>query len=216
MMSPGRLAKWVLRAPKNTDNYQLYFLSGDETSELLQTWEKSEVWSQKTDEFCESVLALCQDDCNEERRLESRYRLAAFAGEKVVAQQTIRVKPSDDGVLDDPLGIGATAGHSTNNQLVRMNEVTLRMFVSYLKTSLDGWKAIIDAQSREIVQLREQIHEITTVLQAATLRQLDVDTEDSARSKVALDKLANLIEKHAPQFLGYVAETVSEKGVPSV
>lgn len=214
MMSSSRLASWVRRSPANTDSFQLHFISGDDTSELLQTWAKSEA-REKTEAFCDAVLQLCQDDCNEERELESRYRLLAFAGEKPVSSQTIRVKPTEDKSLEDPLGIGSSAGHSTNAQLVRMNEVMLRMFVSSLKGTFDGYKQLLEAQAAEIVSLRSQQMEMQQAVQVAAIKQLDIDG-DEQRSQVALQKLGGFLEKYAPEFISAFAGKVAENGVPEV
>jgi hypothetical protein len=214
MMSPSRLASWVKRVPKSTVLFELHFISGDDTSELLQSWNVSEVRAD-TDSWCEGVLGICQDDCNEQRELESRYKLIAHSKEKAVASQAIRVKPSEDSSLDDPLGVGSTAGHSTNAQLVRMNEVMLRMQVGSLKRIFDGYNNLIDVQAKEIASLRRRETEMVEAVQLAAIKQLGLE-EDEQRSSVALAKLGTLLEKHAPDFFSKFAQTVTQNGIPEV
>jgi hypothetical protein len=215
MMSPNRLARWVRDVYKKTDQFQLYFLSGDDSSEILQTWDVSEVRETEagTIAWCEQVLALCQDDCDNEREIDSRYRLIAIKGGAEIGGRVSKHKPSGDRV--DPLGINGNAGNNANDQLRRMNEAFLRIHVQSLAGIFEGYKTLLATQAKEITLLREQQREMSEAVQAAAIKSLDL-SEDDQRSSVALTKLAGVLEKVAPEFMTSFAAHVANGGIPEV
>lgn len=215
-MSPSRLAAWVREALPKAEQFQLYFLSGDDTRELLQTWETVEVRDSDTEHWCERVLALCQDDCNNERELESRYRLISIVAGQESGGRVTKHKPTNDRILEDPLSIGGSGfGNNANDQLRRMNECLLRMYVSSLKGIFDGYKELLSTQSKEISHLREQHREMSEAVQLAAIKTLGLE-ESEQRSSIAMTKLASVIEKAAPEFMAAFAGKVAETGIPEV
>lgn len=214
-MTPSRLAAWLTPIKDKISHVQLYFLSGDETADLLQTWEITLVCDMGIEAFFTDALTVCQEDCNELREMDSRYKFVALSDEKANSSRVHRCKPTNDAISADPLGIGANGGNTVIGQLVRMNEAMLRMQIQSWGNVMTGFKQLLLEQRQEINEMRGREREMQVAIQEAVLKSLSVD-EGEHRQSVAVDKLVKLAEEHLPGFIAGVAQTVSDKGVPEV
>lgn len=207
-MNVSRLASWIRRKPQLTHSYQLVFISGEETEEPVQSWTKDELEEVDTDDFAALVIQTAQDDCDT-RELVSRYyfRCCDVDG-KTLASQTLKQRPAS--TENDPLSIDGQAGNSALQQMVRANEVFLRLLVGNQAAISNGYKQLLTAQATEIASLRKREQLAAEIIQRAAVEAMGSDHDDAQQS-VALTKLVSLAETALPTVL----ESLAKHGVPT-
>jgi hypothetical protein len=208
-MNVSRLASWVRRKPGLTHAFQLVFISGDDTEESVQTWTKDELEDVDTDDFASLIIQTAQDDCDT-RELVSRYYLRCVDVDgRTLASQTLKQRPAS--VENDPLNIDGQAGNSALQQMVRCNEVFLRLLVANQSNIAQGYKQLLQAQGAEIAQLRKREQLAAEIIQRAAVDAMGA-TVDDAHQSVAMAKLVTLAETALPSIVEALAHGAIPKG----
>jgi|WetSurSiteA1Bulk_404760.scaffolds.fasta_scaffold03465_3 hypothetical protein len=206
-MNVTRLAPWVTRQRNNATSWQLRFISGESTEEVVRSWSDGELSDMSDRSFAELLLATSQDDCDCRELPDCRYRVIASTTDHEIAGTVIKCRPTD--ARPDPLEISDTAGNSSLQQMVRMNEAMLRVIISSFGSTIEGFRSLIFDQRKEITELRLREKALANMYEKVIAAQIDED--GSSGSSHAMGKLSELVEKVGPTI---IAE-VMKKGVPT-
>jgi hypothetical protein len=198
-MSPRRLSAWVRRRLSDSHYIALYYIPQGGEDELVATWNlKEELKDSTDDQIAEIVVASAQDDCDC-REMECRYSVRTLdTSKEQIASTVVKQRPQDAPV--DPLDIGPAATNSAISQLVRMNEVQLRLQVQSWGQVINGYNTLISAQQNELAMMRKREAKAAEIIEQATMRALEVDERDTEEN-LAISRLAEFAERIAPIVL---------------
>lgn len=198
-MSPRRLTAWLKRRFGESEYIALVYVSQGETEEDVATWGLKQELRELTDEQIADIIVGCaQEDC-EGREMTSRYSVRYLGADKKVLGSTV-IKQSPQEAPPDPLDIGPAATNTAIAQLVRMNEVQLRLQVQSWGQVISGYNSLISAQQNELAILRKREARSAEVIETATMQLLKVD-EGMAEENIALNKLGEFAERIFPVLI---------------
>lgn len=199
MMSVNRLSAWLGNIPRDTEEFVLVHLTGEDTEQVVASYPRYDPSKMSHEQFADSVLAEIQSNCDDNECV-SRYSIRATCKGRTLGSRTIRAVPS--AAIPDPLQINSSsiAGNTAIQQLVRMNECALRLLVQSWGSVMTGYKSLLTDQRSEIDSLRKRETELANNILVQIAKQAEID-EGEVRQSVAVEKLSNLIEKYVPQII---------------
>lgn len=207
-MNTQKLASWIRRRPGETIALALYYSTPSDTLEPVCEWTLKDLAGEPDETVANAILIVAQDDCDE-REIVARYSLQAVGDKNAVLRtQVLKCYPDNSNKRPDPLDVGDVAANNAISQMVRMNEILVRMMVNGQVTLLNGYKQLIEAQAAEIHSLRYRERAANEILQAAG----SIDPHAEQKNE-ALTKLVTLAEKWAPSI---VAGWSGGNGAPAV
>ena len=195
-MNQTRLEAWLRRAPSDFTGLALIYISTDETEEVVNTWPRAEL-PESEEVLCSSILSICQDYSNDARHT-CRFRLQYEKDGRQLKATGIISRALD---ADDPLNVD-TEGRSASSQMVRMNEVQLRLLVAGYQNVINGHKGVIEQVQAANTNLREENKALRELFIAKLKLDDDAEaTETQIKQQAALDKFFQLCEKYGPAAL---------------
>lgn len=202
-MNITRLQAWLRRPPSDYSDFAIIFCGDSE--EVVLTWQRDEL-PQSEGILAEDILKVCQDYAND-KRTTCRFRVQFQKDGNQLKATGIISRAVDS---DDPLNVD-TDGRDASSQMVRMNEVQLRLVVGSTGDVIRGFKEILTQVRDENRALREENKALREMMIAKLSEDADAEkTEIEIKQQQALDKFMQLAEKYGPGLLAkYMGPEVS-------